>query len=562
MSDSIVIYSREDWKATQIGQAFPLNGALGIVLHNMQNPNREPASDAGVEKELSFQKSRDCQYDQMHRPTNRFSDIGQNFTISRGGIIMEGRKGTLDAARKGLVSQGAHASGLAHFNQHFFGIELEGDFEDGFVATSVQKTALYDLCAYLRKWAANSNGSDWKVLPHADVLPGHTDCPRQLRNHMDEVLAAIDARFKQLSTGTINGATAAASNAPTLKSDLLQNSELFETIAEGHLVLQATGEKTQAIAPVQDALNRLGFAIDLGNNGQFRGFFGEKTEQALKQFQLKCGLNDVSGRVDQETILTLDKALPAAGTNAHSDNGPHEAVSLPRRLPAYATNKLTAAQGIPWQKAIARPEFNNYVGLMPDSLCVFQNLAHMSIQVRVSSAVIYECKFAIDSDGAPSAPDTSHQNQTSLRHLDNSSLNALVDLFAVLPMDRIQAEKEGLKKFAAVPDFGSLGLKLGDVGVAFWRDTADMVAFTYGDEGPPNAVGEGSIQMAKRLRIDSDPVSGGFNAKDVQQMNAGVIHIVFPGSTDIAATGIPRTGRTPEQIQTLAAALFNELRNQ
>jgi hypothetical protein len=51
----------------------------------------------------------------------------------------------------------------------------------------------------------------------------------------------------------------------------------LEAVAEGHLVLQASGGKLDGIGPVQDALNTLGFPINLGSRNQFRGFFGEKT---------------------------------------------------------------------------------------------------------------------------------------------------------------------------------------------------------------------------------------------------------------------------------------------
>jgi Fungal chitosanase of glycosyl hydrolase group 75 len=169
------------------------------------------------------------------------------------------------------------------------------------------------------------------------------------------------------------------------------------------------------------------------------------------------------------------------------------------------------------------------------------------------SAVIYETKFAIDSDGSSNASDPDHQSKTSLRHADGSSLDARTESFGVIPLDRAEAAAEGLQKLAGVPDFGGIGLRLGDIGIAFWKNATAV--FVYGDKGPPNAVGEGSIKMADLLGIDSDPRNGGFNDRDLHEMGRGVTHIVFPGSSDVPLGKI-KTQRNPPQIEKLGQALF------
>src|SRR4029077_11580752 len=172
---------------------------------------------------------------------------------------------------------------------------------------------------------------------------------------------------------------------------------------------------------------------------------------------------------------------------------------------------------------------------------------------EVTSAVIYESKFAIDSDGSSDARDPDHQNKTTLRHIDGSSLDARKESFGVIPLDAAEAKVEGLKKLPGVPDFGGLRLRIGDIGIAFWKDKTAV--FTYGDKGPPNAIGEGSIRMADLLGINSDPSNGGFNDKDLHEMGRGVVHIVFPGSSDIPP-GTIRTQRDAKQIEKLGNALF------
>ena len=245
--------------------------------------------------------------------------------------------------------------------------------------------------------------------------------------------------------------------------------------------------------------------------------------------------------------------------NEHSLQALHVVPSaLPKRLPDYAREKLNAAAGIPWNKAALMPQFNTYKGIMPDSFCVFQKLKGMPL-AGVTSATIYESKFGIDSDGSSDASDSSHQDKTSLRHGDGSSLDARRESFAVIPLNAAEAPASGLHKLDGVPDLENVGLRLGDIGIAFWENQSAI--FVYADKGPPNALGEGSISMAQLLGINSDPRVGGFNDKDLHEMGKGVVHIVFPGSSDVAPGQI-RTQRTQEQINQLGDALFAKLRKQ
>ncbi|PYI99128.1 MAG: hypothetical protein DMF00_11530, partial [Verrucomicrobia bacterium] len=120
-------------------------------------------------------------------------------------------------------------------------------------------------------------------------------------------------RLKPTSTtiGTKRRGVLPAANA-VLKSDLLKGNNTLEAVANGRLVLDATGDRVEGIGPVQDALNQLGFTINLGSSGRFKGFFGEKTKAAVKAFQASANI-DVDGRVGPDTIKKLDERLmPAA----------------------------------------------------------------------------------------------------------------------------------------------------------------------------------------------------------------------------------------------------------
>ncbi|HXM26983.1 MAG TPA: peptidoglycan-binding domain-containing protein [Chthoniobacterales bacterium] len=108
---------------------------------------------------------------------------------------------------------------------------------------------------------------------------------------------------------------------PVLKSDLLKGDNTLEAVADGRLILEATGGRVEGIGPVQDALNRLGFTIDLGRSGQFRGFFGEITKAAVKAFQTSANIG-VDGRVGTDTINKLDDALLSAGVGGLMPGAP------------------------------------------------------------------------------------------------------------------------------------------------------------------------------------------------------------------------------------------------
>ena len=197
----------------------------------------------------------------------------------------------------------------------------------------------------------------------------------------------------------------------------------------------------------------------------------------------------------------------------------------------------------------------------PSSPYQFTNL---QIASGVTSAVFYESKFAIDNDGTGgnTAPDPDHQNETSLRNVDGSSLNAEKYPFAVIPLDAAEAKREGAKpKHPDLPDFGALGLRLGDLGIAFWRERrAGKVAyafFCYGDSGPGNSLGEGSVLLAKELSINPSPTSGGYTTKEVITMGKGIVHVVFPGSTDLKMQRrLPTTNRSANDEETQARQLW------
>jgi N-acetyl-anhydromuramyl-L-alanine amidase AmpD len=127
---------------------------------------------------------------------HHWPDTGQHFTISRGGLILEGRHGSLAAARAGRVVHGSHAvSSDGSANRTWIGIELEGDNRTEDRVTDQQYSALVELCAWLIKWRG------LQTLPlkgHMDVLAGHTDCPGLFENRIAGLREDVDIRRAQL----------------------------------------------------------------------------------------------------------------------------------------------------------------------------------------------------------------------------------------------------------------------------------------------------------------------------------------------------------------------------
>ncbi|GLZ75235.1 hypothetical protein Afil01_00420 [Actinorhabdospora filicis] len=92
-----------------------------IIVHHMAFPNVTDYS-----REQGIKLAKDCQ--NLHMDKNGWSDTGQHFTVSRGGYVMEGRHGSLDAldrADKQMIA--AHCPGE---NGRAIGIENEGTYVD------------------------------------------------------------------------------------------------------------------------------------------------------------------------------------------------------------------------------------------------------------------------------------------------------------------------------------------------------------------------------------------------------------------------------------------------
>jgi N-acetylmuramoyl-L-alanine amidase-like protein len=158
------IATRADWKARPPKSVAVVlgHGPDHIVIHHTASAN-----STDVSQSHAFALSRSIQ--NLHMDTNGWADIGQQFTISRGGHLMEGRNRTLACLGAGTLVVGAQT--LGH-NEHTIGIENEGLYTSA-SPTSVLWNAPVELCAYL---------CDVYGLAPATAIVGHrnyvaTACP-------------------------------------------------------------------------------------------------------------------------------------------------------------------------------------------------------------------------------------------------------------------------------------------------------------------------------------------------------------------------------------------------
>jgi Fungal chitosanase of glycosyl hydrolase group 75 len=157
-----------------------------------------------------------------------------------------------------------------------------------------------------------------------------------------------------------------------------------------------------------------------------------------------------------------------------------------------------------------------------------------------SGELFFDSELQLDTDGWPEGEgrgDPDWKPDTSLRLSDGSSLNANQVPYFVLPLNWP----------------AQFGIGSGDYAAVLFK--THLAFAVFGDSGPPTKIGEGSIELLRRLGQERIRPNG-------TVINAGmgprVLTIVFPGSGD-------RIDRT-DQRSVLAAvdrkgqALFDALR--
>jgi hypothetical protein len=133
------VYTTTEWGARSPEREFDFVSGPPryIVIHHTFTANVADLSTA-----RGFRLSRGIQNAHMDRG---WGDTGQHFTISRGGHIMEGRTGSLNATLRGGYLVGTHAR---QANDYSVGIECEGMY-NSVLPPAPLMAALVRTCAWL-----------------------------------------------------------------------------------------------------------------------------------------------------------------------------------------------------------------------------------------------------------------------------------------------------------------------------------------------------------------------------------------------------------------------------
>ena len=174
------IYTCAEWGAKPVTQKFPTRPALGICTHHTASPNHIPHWDAERERARCFALARAIQREHQTRKPP-YADSGYHFFVTLSGLILEGRHGTLAAARRGRCVRGAHA-GTNLANAQYFGVAWEGRNDTHFMVTPTQWAAGVELCAWLAFWGKFDTAENH---PHRLFRP--TVCPGLLADHLDDL---------------------------------------------------------------------------------------------------------------------------------------------------------------------------------------------------------------------------------------------------------------------------------------------------------------------------------------------------------------------------------------
>jgi hypothetical protein len=155
-----------------------------IVIHHTSTRN---VDDYSVERARRL-----AQGIQKFHFRRGWADSGQHFTISRGGHILEGRTGSLEAARKGHMVIGTQVAGA---NDYTVGIECEGNYNKELPPKALLKS-LVKMCAWLCvQYDLNPREA---IVPHRKF--NDTDCcgdrfAPTLPRLRDEVAKAVPAKL-------------------------------------------------------------------------------------------------------------------------------------------------------------------------------------------------------------------------------------------------------------------------------------------------------------------------------------------------------------------------------
>lgn len=340
-----------------------------------------------------------------------------------------------------------------------------------------------------------------------------------------------------------------------LRSALFTGQADLEAIADGHRVLKTNGQPEAGVGTVQDGLNRLAdsgadTAVDLGPKGNWRGWFGQRTERAVKAFQRLGGLRE-DGEVGENTIVSLDEALvrveagdvalgvvpvpvlavPATASAASAAAvAPGEGGAVGYVPPKASLGALAGIDFGPGEPGPGAHLLRAYAAADASPRAKTDPSRCRALLRFPDGTVFFESKLAICADGSPRAKaidfpygqvETSTVNPVGKEQFDAEQVP-----YVVLPM----ADKDETLRFEKTFGIGPL-----DLAVVVYKDGVTPAIFA--DRGPFFRLGEGSIQLHERLPVPFPWTTPARSRVLNASVPGEVLTFIFPGSA-IKATGL------------------------
>lgn len=243
----------------------------------------------------------------FHMDRRGWIDTGQNFTISRGGFVLEGRHRSLEVLRSGRrQAEGAHCTGQ---NVIAVGIENEGLY-----SATAPPGPLWDrlreMCAYI----CNQYG-----MPPVEIA-GHRDfkdtvCPGDVLYGM---LPRLRTEVAGMLGQRLSGKAARRASWPLLR----------------------VADRGPAVQAAQHLLRAAGI-VGLPANGRF----DRRTADAVREFQTARGTEEVNGMIGGESWPLLVAA---------ADGDPAEAALAVRALAQGEAVRASSIEGTAdWQRLLS-----------------------------------------------------------------------------------------------------------------------------------------------------------------------------------------------------------------
>jgi len=270
MAFTAQVITTAQWNAKPPLHAFHLRTPKYVIVHHTadQNPPNDPSHG---DRNGAIALAQRIQRDHFARG---WSDSGHNFLNTTGGIVLEGRTGTVAALQQGRCVQSAHAAQdagrLANGNDSP-GIENEGNFMT-FVMGQAQWDSLVALCAAL---CDACNVSTDNIRGHREF--SSTQCPGDwLFSQLPRLRQEVAAKLGRPAT------PAPAAAAPAVPASF------------------RFGDAGPLVMTIQMLLAGKGHSA-----GAIDGIFGENTRAAVVAFQKDAGIVPADGVVDPKTRQAL-----------------------------------------------------------------------------------------------------------------------------------------------------------------------------------------------------------------------------------------------------------------